>query len=162
MSAAADTLHGTVIAVDGRAVLLRGPSGAGKSDLALRCIGWPAGGPLVPRPFRLVADDRVFAVAVGGVVSVSCPPSIAGLIEVRGVGIVRVEAVAQAQLALVIDLLVAGQRPERLPEPGRVEIAGVVVPQLRLDPFEASAPLKVMLALAQAYPNFHHDGGAAL
>src|SRR5919205_3670266 len=80
-------VHGTCVARSGAGVLLLGPAGAGKSDLALR---------LLSRGFDLVADDQV--VIEDGV---ACPPPpLAGLMEVRGVGIVRLAYVAAARLAL--------------------------------------------------------------
>ena len=97
-----DTLlvHGTAVAIDGEAVLLRGPSGAGKSDLGLRLIDGGA---------DLVADDQALLQRSGAQVMVRAPDTIAGMIEVRGVGIVRVDAVAGAPLALIVDLLPSGR-----------------------------------------------------
>ncbi len=74
------TLHASAVAIDGHGLLLIGPSGAGKSDLALRLIDDGA---------TLVADDRVIAEARAGRLHLSAPAGIAGLIELRGVGIVR-------------------------------------------------------------------------
>ncbi|HJZ14329.1 MAG TPA: hypothetical protein VJ251_02575, partial [Stellaceae bacterium] len=82
-------VHATAIAIDGRAVLLRGPSGAGKSDLALRLIDGGA---------RLVADDQAELRRAGERVMVRAPAEIAGLIEVRGIGILQVEPLAEAAL----------------------------------------------------------------
>ncbi len=76
-------VHATAVAIEGEAVLLRGPSGSGKSDLALRLIDGGA---------QLVADDQTLLRRAGGRVLASAPPAIAGLLEVRGVGVVRVEA----------------------------------------------------------------------
>ena len=89
-------VHASAIAIDGRAVLLRGPSGAGKSDLALRLIDGGA---------RLVADDQVELRRAGERVLVTAPAAIAGLIEVRGVGIIRLQPVTEATLALLVDLV---------------------------------------------------------
>lgn len=154
MAAATDqTVHATVIAADGRAALIRGPSGAGKSDLALRCLAL-APSSLVPHEARLVADDRVLLVAAGGRLLARAPAGIAGLIEVRGLGIVRLPALPEAELRLVVDLVAPGDAKagiERLPPDPLppVDIAGVALPLLRLVAFEASAPLKLMLALAR-------------
>ena len=76
-----ETVHGTCVEIRGRAVLLRGPPGSGKSDLALRLIECGA---------RLVADDRVVLHGEEGVLYAFTPPAIAGTIEVRGVGLLRV------------------------------------------------------------------------
>jgi len=123
-----------------RAILLRGPSGAGKSDLALRLIESGA---------RLVADDQTELVRRGNSVIATSPARIAGLIEVRGVGIVTLapdQRVARAPVALLVDLA-PPERIERLPEPARERLLGLDLPVLMLAPFEASAPAKLRLAL---------------
>ena len=134
----ADTLlvHATTVAIDNRAVLLRGPSGSGKSDLALRLIDAGA---------RLVADDRSELRRDGDAILVSAPQTIAGLIEVRGIGILRVDFLASVRLSLVVDL-VAPQAVERMPEQLSETILGLAVPVLALSPFEASAPAKLRFA----------------
>jgi serine kinase of HPr protein (carbohydrate metabolism regulator) len=130
-------VHATAIAIDGRAVLLRGPSGAGKSDLALRLIDGGA---------RLVADDQVELRRAGERVLVTAPAALAGLIEVRGVGILQVEPLAEAALAMCVDL-VPSAKVERLPEIRCVDVLGVAVPAVPLSPFEASAAAKLRFAL---------------
>lgn len=138
--------HGTAIALAGRAALIRGPSGSGKSDLALRCILQPAT-PLLPAA-ALVADDQVEIDNRDGRLIVRAPGTIEGLIEVRGVGIVRVPAVVEAALGLIVSLH-PRNHIERYPASLPMEaVCGVEVPVLGLEPFEASAPLKVLLALA--------------
>ena len=131
------TIHATAVAHDGHAVLLLGASGAGKSDLALR---------LLDRGWQLVADDRVVVTARAGVVWASAPPPLAGLLEVRGIGIVA-EPTQPAPVALAIDL--AGH-PERLPERALRDFAGIAVPVIALDGFEPTAALKVERALRAA------------
>jgi HPr kinase/phosphorylase len=126
-----------------RAVLLRGPSGAGKSDLALRLI--EAGG-------RLVADDQTHLARRGRSLIASPPPALAGLIEARGVGIVRLERKqlqAHAPVALLVDL-VAAERIERLPEPQTEALLDITLPRLDLAPFEGSAVQKLWLALTRS------------
>lgn len=139
-------VHATCVALrqgrTWRAVLLRGPSGAGKSDLALRLIetGW-----------RLVADDQTELSRLGKKVIATVPARIAGMIEARGVGIVRVgrdQLVRRVPVALLVDLA-APERIERLPEPARETVLGVELPVVSLAPFEASASAKLRLALAQ-------------
>lgn len=133
-------VHATVVAVGDRAVLLRGPSGAGKSDLALRLID---GGAI------LVADDRaLLSVADGRLVARPAPP-IAGLIEVRGVGLVQVPHAAAATVSLVCDL-VPPDGVERMPEPDAVEILGVAVSRVRLCAFHAGTASALRLLLAGA------------
>ena len=130
-------VHATAIAIEGRAVLLRGRSGAGKSDLALRLIEGGA---------RLVADDQVNLQRAGDRVLVTAPAAIAGLLEVRGVGIVRIEAIAEATLAMLADL-VPSEEVERFPEARCENVLGVPISSITLSPFEASAAAKLRLAL---------------
>lgn len=142
-----DNLHGTAIAVGGQAALIRGPSGAGKSDLALRVLALQPGGILPDRPL-LIADDRVDAVRVDGEIVLSCPKVLEGLLEVRGIGLIRMPFLRSATLSLVVDLVAPGA-VERMPEPGRTAlVCGRRVATIALAPFEASAPLKLVLALA--------------
>jgi serine kinase of HPr protein (carbohydrate metabolism regulator) len=130
-------VHATTVAIDGRAVLLRGPSGSGKSDLALRLIDAGA---------RLVADDQSELWRDADAVLVRAPATIAGLIEVRGVGIVHLDPLPAAQLALTVDL-VAPDAVERLPEQCSATFFGLPIPLVALAPFEASAVAKIRLAL---------------
>lgn len=131
-------IHATTVAIGDRAVMLRGPPGSGKSDLALRLIDAGA---------RLVADDCSLLRRDGEAIMVRAPQTITGLIEVRGVGILKVKTLPQARLALIVDL-VAPQHVERLPEPSSETIFGLTIPLVALTPFEASAPAKLRLALA--------------
>jgi serine kinase of HPr protein (carbohydrate metabolism regulator) len=134
---AALLIHATAVAIEGRAVLLRGPPGSGKSDLALR---------LIDRGARLVADDQSELDRRGDALVVRAPAAIAGLIEVRGLGIVRCAGLAEAPVALLADL-VAADRLERMPVPHSETILGVMLPVIALAPFEASAAAKLRLAL---------------
>lgn len=145
--AATETLvHGTAIAIGGRAALLRAASGRGKSDLALRALGTPVG-PLFKDPFELVADDQVVVRTSAEGLMLAPHPRLAGLIEVRGIGIVRLPHRTEARLALLVDL-VEPAVVDRMPGPWPMEsLMGVRLPVLRLAPFEASAPLKLALAL---------------
>ena len=140
--------HGTAIAVGPNAVLIRGRSGSGKSDLALRCLNLPIG-PLVTDRVLLVADDQVALEHDAMGLLVKSPAQIRGKIEVRGVGIVTVETIEQARLCLVADLVAPGQI-DRMPEPQMCDIDGVVVPRILVAPFEASAPLKILLCLKRS------------
>jgi serine kinase of HPr protein (carbohydrate metabolism regulator) len=117
-----------------RGVLIEGPSGAGKSDLALRALD---------NGFRLVADDRVLLWTVEGRLYGRAPEPLSGLIEARGLDILRVEPVAFCEIALVARL----GTPERLPAPATETILGVVAPLLAVDPFELSAPAKLSRAM---------------
>jgi HPr kinase/phosphorylase len=134
-------VHATAIAIEGNAVLLRGRPGAGKSDLALRLIDDGA---------RLVADDQAELRRVREHILVRAPASIVGLLEVRGIGIVRVGAVAEAPLALLVDL-VAPAEVEHLPQTRFEDVLGLGIPVIALAAFEASAVAKVRLA-AREFP----------
>jgi HPr kinase/phosphorylase len=125
--------HGTAIAIDGEALLLRGPPGAGKSDLALRLIDGGA---------RLVADDQTELRRRGERIWVRAPAVIVGLIEVRGIGVLRFEAVEEAPLALLVDL-VPRAAVERLPEAAVETVLGLAIRRFALAPFEASAAAKL-------------------
>jgi serine kinase of HPr protein (carbohydrate metabolism regulator) len=145
---AADTLHGTAIAIGASAALITGKSGAGKSDLALRCLA-TSPSPLIPVQAHLVADDRVLVSAVDGRLRAEVPESIAGKLEVRGMGIVEVPFLNTADLVLIVELVAPGA-VQRLPDPPpRREVLGHSLPLLQLCPFEASAPLKLLLALTR-------------
>jgi serine kinase of HPr protein (carbohydrate metabolism regulator) len=131
-------LHASCVALGGKAVLLLGPSGAGKSDLALRLIDEGA---------KLVADDRTDLVLEKGRWRASAPATIAGLIEVRGLGIIRLPVLKRAPVVLAVRL--AGHVP-RLPEPDFFAPGGkkgAKIPQIALNPVEASTPAKIRLAL---------------
>ena len=130
-------IHATAVAIDDRAVLLRGPSGSGKSDLALRLIDAAA---------RLVADDQSELVRLGDRIVVRPPAAIAGLLEVRGIGIIRLAPLMEAPLALLADLVPA-EAIERLPPPRLERILGLDLPLIAVAPFEASAVAKLRLAL---------------
>lgn len=138
-------VHGTAIALGPVAALIRGASGSGKSDLALRCLAMPAS-PLTNEVAKLVADDQVMVKRNGRDVQATAPPSIAGKLEVRGVGIVDVDHVEAARLALVVDL-VAPQSIERMPVERDCMIAGIALPLISLAPFEASSAAKLLLCL---------------
>lgn len=129
-------LHGTTVALRGpdgwRGVLLTGPSGAGKSDLALRLMHGGA---------RLVADDYSCVFMSGGFAWATAPETIAGRIEVRGVGILSVPNRPLVRLALALELTT--DPVERLPEPRTRLFAGVALPVFSLDGREASAVEKI-------------------
>jgi serine kinase of HPr protein (carbohydrate metabolism regulator) len=132
----AETLHCSTVASNGRAVLITGPSGSGKSDLSLR---------LLDRGFTLVSDDQTTVKKDGDRLLASAPPTIAGKLEVRGIGIVEMERVDNVPVALIVEL--TGQI-QRLPDDSRERpILGVKVPLVSIDAMTASAPSKVALAL---------------
>ena len=133
-------IHASCVALKGKGVLILGDSGAGKSDLALRLIDEGA---------KLVADDRTELYVDKEKLFARAPKSIAGLIEVRGLGIVARPFVGKAAIALVVQLGV----PERLPRPECFQPPRPLKlvkppPLIRLDGALPSAPARIRLALA--------------
>ena len=137
-------LHASCAARDGAAVLVTGPSGSGKSDLVLR---------LLDLRFTLVADDRVLIDA--GLAR--APERLEGLLEVRGLGIVRLDYIPCARLRLVVQL-VSNMTPVRLPSPE--QHAGLNVPLIQIDPWQASAAARVAMALTCATGGIRQVAGA--
>lgn len=137
-------VHATCVVLAETGVLLCGPSGCGKSDLALR---------LVDAGARLVSDDRVELERRDGTLWACAPAALAGLLEVRGLGIVRLDAdkcqPAGARLRLAVDLVDA-EAVERLPDAAERGWLGVDLPLLALDPRHASTPAKLRLAAGLA------------
>ncbi len=132
-------IHATAISIDGNGVLLCGASGSGKSDLALRLIDDGA---------RLIADDRCDLTIASDQVFVSCPTTIDGLMEVRGIGILKFDTETRAPVALIVKLCEPDQI-ERLPDDCTDVQYGVSIPIIRVAPFEASTPFKIRLALGK-------------
>lgn len=135
-------LHGSCVSRNGDAILLIGPPGSGKSDLVLR---------LLSHGFELVADDQV-DIAEG---MASSPPVLAGLLEARGIGIVRLPYRQRARLVLIVDL---ETHAERLPEPRRD--LDLDLPVVCIDPDRASATERVALALDCAIGRVRQVAGA--
>ena len=132
----AETVHATSVALDGRAILISGPSGAGKSDLALR---------LIDRGFVLVSDDQTIVRRDGDRLLASAPPTIAGKLEIRGIGIVEMGTVEDVPIALAVELTAD---IERMPDDSRDRlILDIRVPLISIDAMAASAPSKVAIAL---------------
>jgi serine kinase of HPr protein (carbohydrate metabolism regulator) len=133
------TVHASAVLVGACAVLIRGPAGAGKSRLALALIA-AAQTRLIPFA-RLVADDRVELEACHGRLLARAPQALAGLLEVRGLGIRRVPHEPVAIIGTIVDL--AAPDAQRLPSPPERQavIAGILLPRLavalRGDPFTA-------------------------
>lgn len=136
MTAASDILHASCVAVDGRGLLILGPSGAGKSTLAIRLVALGA---------ALVSDDRTLVSVRDGRLVGDCPrAAMKGLIEARGIGLLRAPATESVPLTLAIDL---GQpETDRLPPQRKVTILGIPLP-LVLHPQNDHFPDALMLYL---------------
>ena len=113
----AQILHASCVAWQGRGALILGQSGAGKSALALQLMAFGA---------DLVSDDRTELLAEADVLTARAPATIQGLIEARGVGLMRVPFVTQAEIALVIDL--DQPEPNRLPPQREITLLGISSP----------------------------------
>ncbi len=132
--------HATCVSIGDAGVLLCGPSGAGKSDIALQLLDQGA---------ELVADDRTDIRADSGVLTASAPANIAGMMEIRGVGIVRRPYRAEVVLGLVVELT-PNESAERLPSQRKKTFMGVLLPHMTASGRSASTPAKIRLALSLA------------
>ena len=128
MTGAPATVHASVVQAGDLGILIRGPSGSGKSRLAFDLM--LAGRAGLISPTRLVGDDRVLITAADGRLIARPAPELAGLIEMRGLGIRRCDYIPQAVLGLVVDLAAADAA--RIPEPdaGMVHIYGIKIPRI--------------------------------
>jgi serine kinase of HPr protein (carbohydrate metabolism regulator) len=136
MPGPAQNIHATAINIGGHGVVICGPSGHGKSDLALR---------LIDRGAILISDDRVIIEERNGQPVLQPAPNITGLIEVRGIGILEMEYARDIPLKLQVSL---ADISERFVESIKVtDVAGYAVHKITLSAFEASAAIKVELAL---------------
>jgi serine kinase of HPr protein (carbohydrate metabolism regulator) len=127
-------LHVSCVAIDHKGVLIAGPSGAGKSDLALRLID--DGG-------LLVADDQTELQIENKRLMASPPIAIAGFIEVRHVGLLKMPYAKKVPVALYVDLAPLEEKRERLPDEETIGLLGSLVRRLRLPGLTASAPAKI-------------------
>lgn len=135
------TVHASAVLVGARAVLIRGPSGAGKSRLAFELLDAARDGRL--HFARLVGDDRIHLESANGRLLVRPARSLAGLIELRGVGILRRDYEPCAVVGLVVDLDAADA--ERLPDRQTIQLDGTEVPRLAVA--SGTAVLPAVLAL---------------
>lgn len=128
----------SAVAIDGRALILEGEPGVGKSSLALA---------LIDRGAALIGDDGVTLAREGERLIASPAPNIEGLLEVRGVGLIRVPSVARVPVCLILAL---GEEGERLPDalPMR-DILGVAVPVLPFIPGAIAPAQRAQMALAK-------------
>jgi HPr kinase/phosphorylase len=152
--AASASVHASAVLVGNRAVLIRGPSGAGKSRLAFDLILAGRSGQIPPAV--LVGDDRVHLEAREGQLVVRPARQLAGLIEIRGLGIRRCDFADEAIVGMVIDLAAADA--ERLPPPEKLltRICGVQIPRLPIDSKYSALPL-VVAALTTTAGSVSHQ-----
>jgi HPr kinase/phosphorylase len=143
------SVHASAVLVGDRAVLIRGPSGSGKSRLAFDLILAGRAGQIPPAV--LVGDDRVHLEVAQGRLVVRPARELAGLIEIRGLGIRRCDFAEQAAVGLVVDLSAADA--ERIPAPDAlsVTIYGVILPRIPVD--SSFQPLPVVLAALSTRPS---------
>jgi HPr kinase/phosphorylase len=141
MKAGVASVHASAVKVENRAVLIRGPSGAGKSRLAFDLILAGRSGQ-IPQAV-LVGDDRVHLDTADGKIVVRPVRELAGLMEVRGLGICRCDFVEQAIVGLVVDL--SATDAERLPPPEALltHISGVKIPRIPVGAGFSALPLVI-------------------
>lgn len=150
------SVHASAVLVGTRAVLIRGPSGAGKSRLAYDLILAGRSGQLPPA--ILVGDDRVHLDTLAGELWVRPAAELAGLIEVRGLGIRRCDFAGEAVVGLVVDLAAADA--ERLPPPEALEarLNGVLLPRIPVGTRYQPLPLVVAaLTTTESSPSGNHS-----
>ncbi|MBR4126072.1 MAG: HPr kinase/phosphatase C-terminal domain-containing protein [Alphaproteobacteria bacterium] len=131
-------IHASCIEFSGSGILICGDSGSGKSDLCLRMLDTGA---------NLVADDQTQIENVGGRLTASCPERLRGLLEIRGIGIVTTPTVPEAEIRLKL-ILQPTEKIARMPALQTESIEGISIPVLRMNPFEASAILKIKTFLS--------------
>ncbi|WP_022722775.1 HPr kinase/phosphorylase [Rhodopseudomonas sp. B29] len=142
MSAAPTSIHASAVKVGDQAVLIRGPSGSGKSRLAFGLIVAGRSGQVAKA--ELIADDRVLLERRSGAVLARTVPELAGLIEIRGLGIRRCPHVDHAPIGLVVDLWAADAARMPAPEALRVSVEGVELPRIPVG--EGFDPLAMVVA----------------
>ena len=138
----APTVHASAVLVGAGAVLIRGPAGSGKSRIVMQMLTAAQAG--LFKFARLVADDRVALTAAYGRLIARPPPELAGLIEVRGLGIRRIAYEPAAVVSLVLDL--ADGEAQRLPEPAAASTLIEGVPLARVSAGPGVDPLLIVAA----------------
>jgi serine kinase of HPr protein (carbohydrate metabolism regulator) len=152
----AASVHASAVLVGNRAVLVRGPSGAGKSRLAFDLILAGRGGQLPPAV--LVGDDRVHLDTVAGELWVRPASELAGLIEVRGLGIRRCQFVGEAVVGLVVDLAATDAGRLLAPEALEIHLNGVKIPRIPVEAGYQPLPLVVAaLTTTESSPSGNHS-----
>ncbi len=147
------TIHASAVLAGARAVLIRGPAGSGKSRLALNLIQAAANGQLIFA--RLVADDRVHVEAAHDRLIARPPAALAGLLEVRGLGILHLPYEPMAVVSWVVDLGVSA--PMRIPDDStsHAVVAGVRIRRLAVAP--GCDPVPLVLVAITSRPQLFGD-----
>tara|TARA_B100000242_G_C43036616_1_gene483271 strand:+ start:499 stop:930 length:432 start_codon:yes stop_codon:yes gene_type:complete len=136
-------IHGTSVTIGDQGVLILGPSGSGKSDLALR---------LIDRGATLISDDRTICNLVNKEIFMFSPSEISGLIEIRGMGLIRVPYIDNVKLKMIIKL--TNKKMDRFPKKYLFKkILGVSFPLFQISAFDISANAKINLKLFEISQN---------
>ncbi len=131
-------IHASCINFKKKGILLLGDSGAGKSEMCLRLI--------FEHGAVLVADDRVDIVIKQQKIYASAPQILEGLLEVRGIGIIKLKYCRRSKIDMVVKL--TNQKIERLPEKEFYVFEGIKIPQISINPQEVAAPIKILAGLS--------------
>lgn len=130
-------IHASCVCIKNKGILILGSSGSGKSDLCLRLIAEFGA--------MLVADDRVELQVSGNCVKAKAPQNLKNLLEVRGIGIIKLKAKRTTKISAVFELTTS--KTERMPDDMTYNLCGIQKPLYKINPFEPSAPAKVLAAL---------------
>ncbi len=134
-------LHATTVFFEDKGLLILGPPGSGKSDLALR---------LIDQGGILVADDRCeLEVGSKGELTASAPENLKGLLEVRGLGLVKIPARARCSIDIVVQLVRNSNDVVRMPEARSYTLLDRKIPAIEIWPFAGSTVPLIKLALSK-------------
>ena len=131
-------IHASCVCIKNKGILFLGDSGSGKSDISLRLIA--------DYKATLIGDDRIDIIAKGNNIIASAPKNLSGLLEVRGIGIIKVKTKKKNKIDLAVFL--TQDKIERMPEPLYYELLDKKIPLININPFEASATAKILAALS--------------
>lgn len=145
-----ETHHASAVLLPAGGVLLLGPSGSGKSGLAAQLIQ--------NNDAKLIADDRVALKRHATKLIARPPSSLTGKLELRGLGIVAMPHIDEAEIVLAVDLVARGDVP-RVAAENHFAHDGVAVPKLALCAFDIATPAAITHALAHLPTiGFNADG----
>ena len=131
-------IYASCIKLKNKGVLFIGDSGSGKSDISLRLI--------CEHNALLIADDRTDITIKKSNIIASSPKTLKGLLEVRGVGIIKIKHYNKVKIDLIV--LLTKDKLERIPEKTYYDLCGIKIRSITINPFENSAPAKVLAALS--------------